>query len=109
MSVRIIAWLGTAWLAASPCAAQGVGGDPAAGRDIAGKLCSICHATDPDGAGITRADVPSFRRIANVPTMTPDRLAIAIIIPHPEMPGVPLTRTEIRDIISYIVSLRTQP
>ena len=98
-------------LACGSASAQGQAGipDPTSGRDVAGRLCSSCHATDPAAASIPRADVPPFASIANRPGMTEERLAGAIIIPHPAMPGVPLTRAEIRDIIAYIVSLRRTP
>ncbi len=81
-------------------------GDPSRGGAIADKLCSSCHATDPQGARVIRGDVPSFRAIAASPRTTPERLAGAIILPHPVMPNVPLTRQEIRDIIAYIMSLK---
>jgi mono/diheme cytochrome c family protein len=44
--------------------------------------------------------------IGNKPGVTAEHLAGRIIIPHPAMPGVPLTSTEIRDIVAYIMSLK---
>jgi mono/diheme cytochrome c family protein len=79
------------------------------GHELAAKLCSNCHAVEPAGVVTGRADVPSFRAIAKGPRATPERLASAIILPHPEMPGVPLTRAETRAIIDYIMSLKTEP
>lgn len=76
------------------------------GREIAAKLCSNCHLVDGTGAATPRADVPGFAAIANGPHATPERLAAAIILPHPAMPGVPLTRAEIQAIIGYILSLK---
>ncbi|MGI9423200.1 MAG: c-type cytochrome [Hyphomicrobiaceae bacterium] len=78
------------------------------GYRIARKLCSNCHAIDQQGATIIRTDVPSFRRIANRSQVTPERLAAAIIIPHPEMPGISVTRTEIQAIVAYIMSLKNK-
>lgn len=80
--------------------------DPANGRLLAERLCSSCHAVTPEGGGTVRADVPSFKSIAGKPNSSPERIAGAIIMPHPAMPGVPLTRAEIRDIIAYIGSLK---
>ncbi|HRD78657.1 MAG TPA: cytochrome c [Hyphomicrobiaceae bacterium] len=79
---------------------------PADGAELARKLCSNCHGTDPDGGAPGRPDVPSFRVIANRSQTTPERLASAIILPHPEMPGIGLTRAETRAIIDYIMSLK---
>ena len=80
--------------------------DALVGRALAERLCSSCHAVDPTGTGGVRGDVPSFAGIARSPNITAERLAGAIIMPHPAMPGIPLTRVEIRDIIAYIVSLK---
>ena len=81
--------------------------DALKGHDLAERLCSICHAVTP-GTANGRPDVPSFAVIAKLPNLTPERLVGAIILPHPPMPGVPLTREEIRDIIAYIMSLRPE-
>jgi hypothetical protein len=55
-----------------------------------------------------RADIPSFQAMANRSGVTAELLAGRIIVPHPAMPGVPLTAGEIRDIVSYILSLKGQ-
>ena len=85
--------------------AQGSPPDTQNGLAVAERLCATCHAVDPQAVGI-RPDVPSFSVIASLPGMTPERLAGSIILPHPAMPGVALTRAELRDVIAYIVSLR---
>lgn len=76
------------------------------GREFATKLCSNCHALPSDPVHAGRPDVPSFTAIARMPNITPERLTGAIVLPHPEMPGVPLTRAEIRDLTAYILSLK---
>ncbi|MGE0702005.1 MAG: c-type cytochrome [Hyphomicrobiaceae bacterium] len=92
---------------ASGAVAQGAPSQPADGLQIATKLCASCHIVDADGKGTARADVPPFKAIANGPHGAPERLAAAIILPHPEMPGIALTRAEIRAVIDYIRSLKT--
>lgn len=89
--------------------AQGSRGTSEDGQGLAMKLCSNCHSTDPAGTATSRADVPSFRSIANSPQVTPERLAARIILPHPEMPGIALTRAELRSIVAYIMTLRKEP
>jgi mono/diheme cytochrome c family protein len=81
--------------------------DAPKGHEVAERLCATCHAVTP-GSTSGRPDVPSFAVIAKLPGLTPERLVGAIIIPHPPMPGIPLTRSEIRDIVAYIMSLRPQ-
>jgi hypothetical protein len=53
-----------------------------------------------------RADVPSFPSIAGRSGATAEVLAGRIIIPHPAMPGMPLTAAEIRDVVAYILSFK---
>ena len=79
------------------------------GRTLTQRLCITCHASTADSASGGRPDVPSFSAIARTPNITPERLAGAILLPHPAMPGVPLTRAELRDIIAYIMSLKVDP
>jgi len=105
--MRSVLWLAAGLiLASAPCAAQNGIADPARGRELAQRLCSNCHVIAPGGSGAPRLDVPSFTAIANTPAVTPEHLAGAIVIPHPEMPDTSLTRDEIRDVIAYIMSLR---
>ena len=80
--------------------------DPQRGHALAARLCTNCHVIDRQASGPMRADVPTFVAIANRPGSTAEQLAGRIIVPHPAMPGVPLTAAEIRDIVTYIISLR---
>jgi len=95
----LIVPLGPSWAQPGP-------GDARHGHELAARLCTNCHAIDRQTSSPMRADVPSFPTIANRPGATAERLAGRIIIPHPAMPGVPLTIAEIRDIVAYIVSLK---
>jgi mono/diheme cytochrome c family protein len=81
---------------------------PQRGRDLSQKLCTNCHAVEAHPSGPMRADVPSFAAIAARPDVSASKLAGAIIIPHPAMPGVQLTVAEIRDVVAYILSLKEQ-
>jgi mono/diheme cytochrome c family protein len=81
-------------------------GDARRGRELAVRLCTNCHVVDRAASGSVRADVPTFPAIASRQGVTPERLAGAIIIPHPAMPGVQLSTAEIRDVVAYILSLK---
>ena len=89
--------------------AQSAPGDPQRGYELATRLCINCHVVDRQASGPMRADVPTFVAIANRPEATAEHLAGRIIVPHPAMPGVPLTAAEIRDIVTYIISLKRNP
>jgi mono/diheme cytochrome c family protein len=81
--------------------------DAKTGRQIAEKLCVGCHIVGPKAAGATvPADVPSFSRIANKAGQTAQSIAGAIVVPHPPMPQIQLTREEIGDVAAYILTLK---
>jgi mono/diheme cytochrome c family protein len=86
--------------------AQSVVSDPGRGRDFAESLCSTCHVVDASPGNVAKSDISSFYSIANRPDQSQERLAGAIIFPHPAMPKVSFTNTELRDVIAYIMSLR---
>ena len=88
--------------------AQGSGSplpDIEKGRRVAETLCAGCHIVSA-GQASAIVGVPSFAAIAGHADQTPERLAGAIILPHPPMPGIQVTNTELRDIIAYILSLK---
>ncbi len=90
----------------SPASAQ-VHPDAKTGRKIVEKLCVGCHIVGAEASGSTvAADVPSFARIANLQGQTAQSIAGAIVIPHPPMPQIQLTREEVGDIAAYILTLK---
>jgi mono/diheme cytochrome c family protein len=89
-----------------PALAQSVVSDPGRGRDLAESLCSTCHVVDASPGNVAKSDISSFYSIANRPDQSQERLAGSIIFPHPAMPKVSFTNTELRDVISYIMSLK---
>ena len=76
------------------------------GHHLAAKLCSNCHVVDAVASGVVSADIPSFRIIARKPGQSAIAIAGAIVVPHPPMPDISLTRNEIADIAAYIMSLK---
>jgi cytochrome c len=80
--------------------------DAKTGHELADKLCSGCHTVGAQATGAeVKADVPSFKAIANKPGQTAETVAGRIVIPHPPMPQIQLTRLEIGDLAAYIMSL----
>ena len=76
------------------------------GRELAVKLCTGCHVVSRETSGAMSTDVPSFPAMANRQGTSAEQLAGRIIVPHPAMPGVPLTANEIRELVAYIMSLK---
>jgi mono/diheme cytochrome c family protein len=105
---RLATMLVVAALGASTALAQSVVSDPGKGREIAESLCSTCHIVDASPGNIAKSDISSFYSIANKLDQSQERLAGAIIFPHPAMPKVSFTNTELRDVITYIMSLKEQ-
>jgi mono/diheme cytochrome c family protein len=86
-----------------PAAAQEQG-DPAAGRELAAKLCSACHIVGSEAVGSDAA--PPFPVIAKDPTMTITGLHAWVEPGHPVLPNLALTPQQIADINAYLDSLR---
>lgn len=92
---------------AAPASAQSAGwGDPEKGGELARTLCVNCHQVAPSDSGPINADVPTFATIAGRPGISAEQIAGAIVMPHPPMPQLSLTRNDIADLSSYIMSLK---
>ncbi len=103
-------------IAAAALASAGAGGalaqtpalDAAKGHELAEKLCTSCHIVGKEAAGASvPADVPSFLAIASRPGQTAEAIAGRIVLPHPPMPQIQLTRSDIAELATYILSLKS--
>jgi mono/diheme cytochrome c family protein len=86
--------------------APGVAPKPSAdrGKVIAQRWCAECHMVSPDQK-TAKADLPSFAAIATKRPPNAVPLDTFLMNPHPKMPDMQLTRTEVADLVAYI---RTQ-
>ncbi len=91
-------------LAVRAAAAQ----DAGEGERIARQWCGNCHQVARDPVRASDA-VPSFPAIAQMSSTTQASLAAFLSSSHGRMPDYALTRSEIRDVSAYILSLRDQP
>jgi len=100
-SVRAIAIVGTAMLGMG---IAGASADVRSGQTIAERWCAACHLVGPEQ---TRAidGVATFAEVARREDVTIDGLRAFLASPHPMMPDMALTRTEIRDLVEYIKAL----
>ena len=92
-------------LAVSAARAQNV----ESGKHIAQTWCSGCHRIAVEGQKTGRDVAPSFSSIAQMKSTTSISLAAFLSTPHPHMPNYVLSRTEMRDVSAYIISLRKSP
>jgi mono/diheme cytochrome c family protein len=96
-------------LAASTIAANAqVGaGDPQAGRALARRECSPCHAVTPEPHAPRVLQIgPDFQTVANTPGMTATALNAFLLTSHSKMPNFILSREQSADVIAYILSLQ---
>jgi mono/diheme cytochrome c family protein len=103
MKRTIAALLSLTFLASLPAAA--VAADAANGKRLAERWCSSCHVVAP-GQQRGNTQAPPFSEIAKKPGITAASIALFLLVPHPKMPDMNLSRYEAADIAAYIASLK---
>jgi mono/diheme cytochrome c family protein len=89
------------------CLAQGAfAQDVENGARIAHTWCTNCHVVDSHDKGIKSDAAPPFTSVARQSGMTTTAIQVFLSTPHSKMPDFSLTRTEIRDVSAYIMSLK---
>jgi mono/diheme cytochrome c family protein len=81
--------------------------DIEAGAAYAEQVCSPCHAVLPHEKHSPLPQAPSFQSVADTPGMTELALTVFLQSSHPSMPNIILTPDEMRNVIAYIRSLKT--
>lgn len=80
-------------------------GDPAAGRQLAENVCSVCHViAEGETAKSEIEGAPAFPDLANEPQVTALSLRVFLQTPHERMPDLRLDANETDDVIAYILS-----
>ena len=82
---------------------RGGAADAVKGGIIAKRWCAACHLVSPDQTQ-ANSDAPSFAAIARKKPSS-KQLTAFLTDPHPKMPDMNLTRSEIADIAAYIGTL----
>ena len=91
-------------LIAVVCLSQGASAANAEqGEILAKRWCAACHvvAADQQNAG---GQAPPFSAIGKTPGLDTARLALFLLLPHPRMPDMALSRAEAADLAEYIKS-----
>jgi mono/diheme cytochrome c family protein len=104
---RTVGLAGVLWFAAVACAQAQDAGDAPRGQAFAQRVCAQCHAVRGDRPASPNPDAPTFRTIAAVPGMTAMALTVTLQSAHNAMPDLVLEPQERRDVIAYILSLRS--
>jgi mono/diheme cytochrome c family protein len=87
---------------AAAFSAPGSAADIAQGEKIAKRWCATCHVVAPDQKQAS-VDVPTFADAAR--RKSDQQLAAFLVDPHPKMPDLHLSRSEIADLVAYMRSL----
>lgn len=82
-------------------------GDAAAGRELASMWCAACHRITEEYRDPARTP-PDFGTVANMSQQTELSLRVFLQTPHGQMPRYQFNRSEIDDIIAYLLSLRSR-
>ena len=71
------------------------------GEALAKRWCAACHIVASDQQrGTTQA--PPFSAVAGKPEFNERTLAYFLLVPHPRMPDMNLTRNEAADLAAFI-------
>ena len=89
-------------LAASPCCLAASANQ---GRALAKRWCAGCHLVER-GATVAEGRAPPFTYLAKTPEFDENKLAFLLLQPHPNMPDVALSRSEVADMADYIATLK---
>jgi mono/diheme cytochrome c family protein len=77
--------------------------DAERGHQIAERWCSACHAVDKNR--VNRTEAPSFIGIAAKHRDDQRWMRAWLMVPHPSMPDMSLSRIEIDDVVAYLKTL----
>ena len=91
--------------ASAALAATAAGADAERGETMAKRWCAACHVV---AAGQSRGSTqaPPFSEIARKPGLDAAQLALYLLLPHPRMPDMGLSRDEAADLAAYIARQR---
>jgi len=86
-------------------AEPGRAADVEQGKVIAERWCSSCHLVQPGQKTAVPDQAPPFMTIAKTPDFDAGELALRLLAPHPNMPKLALSRSEVADLAAYIRTL----
>ncbi len=77
--------------------------DAEQGGVLAKRWCAACHVVAVDQQRVG-AQASPFSAIGKTPGLDPAKLALFLLLPHPKMPDMNLSRAEAADLAAYIQS-----
>jgi mono/diheme cytochrome c family protein len=83
-------------------------GDAELGLQYAESVCAPCHAVHAHQIDSFLQQATPFQIVADASGMTPNALTAWLQTSHPSMPNIIMTDEDTRNVIEYILSLRTE-
>jgi mono/diheme cytochrome c family protein len=90
-------------IVSAACGGSAVAADAAKGEVLAKRWCAACHVVASDQQRANGQAAP-FSVIGKTPGLDPAKLALFLLLPHPKMPDMSLSRDEAADLAAYIKS-----
>ena len=107
--MRLVCFLAFPFLGwACAVTAQELPGYTGAGARLAHEVCATCHIVSDDQFNDPDIGAPTFFEVADDPSITALSLRAFLQTSHATMPNLILTQDETDDIISYILTLRSE-
>ena len=82
---------------------RGWAADAQQGEVLAKRWCAACHVVASDQQR-ANGQAPPFSAIGKTPGFDAAKLALYLLLPHPKMPDMNLSRGEAADLAAYIAS-----
>lgn len=76
--------------------------DAANGEKLAKRWCATCHVVAADQQRGSSTQAPPFSATAKRRGFDAGKLALYLLLPHPKMPDMNLSRSEAADLAVYI-------
>lgn len=73
------------------------------GEKMARRWCAACHVVAKDQT-TANTQAPPFSAVAKKPGFDASKLALFLLLPHPRMPDMNMSRNEAADLAAYIAS-----
>ena len=75
------------------------------GKAIAERWCASCHLVER-GQKSAADQAPPFASLATMPGFNANKLAFLLLLPHPNMPNMALSRAEVADLADYMATIK---
>lgn len=86
-----------------PFAQTAMAASAANGEKMARRWCAACHVVAKDQT-TANTQAPPFSAIAKKPGFDASKLALFLLLPHPRMPDMNMSRNEAADLAAYVAS-----